>query len=108
MGGFVAVAEHEDGFVCDVDAVAAEHGANFRVERGEGFKDEGIGDGAAFGLGWCGLGGTRWHVGRMAQGLERCKGFAVGCKFRLRGYALARGSVTQLTLLKTLTSQEQR
>src|SRR5882762_4289780 len=46
--GFQVVAEHEDDPVADVDGVTAEHGTHFGVERGEGFKDEGVWDGFAF------------------------------------------------------------
>jgi len=70
FGLFQAFSEHEDDLVADVDGVAAEHGADFGIERGEGFEDEGVRDGFAFG----GFGGAG-HGGRITlfwvvEGLE--------------------------------------
>ena len=69
LGGFEAVAEHEDDFVADVDGVAAEHVPDFGVERVEGFEDEGVGRGFAFGFcgEWVGDFGVARHGGRIAE-----------------------------------------
>lgn len=69
-GGDGLVAKHEDGLVADVDAVASEHGADFGLERGEGFEEEGERDGFALARGGC---GSARHEGRIVEGSVECE-----------------------------------